>query len=100
MGLRAGRRECSAVRGPCLATRPPSRLRLPPRPPALAPQPRAGGRQVGSIAIKSFTARAQRDVAAAVAELEARGATELELDLRDNRWGAGGGAGAAGRDSC
>ena len=50
-------------------------------------QRRAGGRRVGVIAVKSFTARAQRDVAAAVQELAAKGADELELDLRDNRGG-------------
>lgn len=44
-----------------------------------------GGRRVGVVAVKSFTARAQRDVAAAVGELVERGAQELELDLRDNR---------------
>ncbi|KAI8471898.1 MAG: ClpP/crotonase [Monoraphidium minutum] len=50
-------------------------------------QARGGGRKVGVIAIRSFTARAQRDVAAAVGDLAARGADELELDLRDNRGG-------------
>jgi carboxyl-terminal processing protease len=55
-----------------------------------------GGSRVGVISIKSFTARAQRDVAAAIQELTARGADELELDLRDNRW-AGGGGGGGGR---
>lgn len=50
-------------------------------------QSRGGGRKVGVVSIKSFTARAQRDVAAAIHELQERGAQELELDLRDNRWG-------------
>ena len=61
-------------------------------------QARAGGRRVGVVSIRSFTARAQRDVAAAIEELQGRGAQELELDLRDNRcgplrlhWGPGGG---------
>ena len=73
-----------------------------------------GGVRVGVVAVKSFTARAQRDVAAAVGELTGRGAQALELDLRDNRCarsraggqalgfcgvarlGAGGSAGASG----
>jgi len=60
-------------------------------------QARASGRKVGVVAIKSFTARAQRDVAAAVAELQERGAQELELDLRDNRCVCAGGGGS---DAC
>lgn len=41
--------------------------------------------QVGVIRLTSFNARALRDVSAALAELRQRGATELVLDLRDNR---------------
>jgi hypothetical protein len=42
--------------------------------------------QVGVVNLASFNARAERDVAAALRRLEAAGVTELELDLRDNRW--------------
>ena len=41
--------------------------------------------QVGVVRLMSFNARAQRDVAAAIEQLEEQGATEIELDLRDNR---------------
>lgn len=41
--------------------------------------------QVGFIRLTSFNARALRDVSTALAELQQRGATELVLDLRDNR---------------
>jgi C-terminal processing protease CtpA/Prc len=44
--------------------------------------------QVGTIRLASFNARALRDVSAALDQLQQRGATELVLDLRDNRWGA------------
>jgi carboxyl-terminal processing protease len=85
----AGRVEDFAVPRPVTQLASPVRYAL---------QTRAGGRVVGSILIKSFTARAQRDVAAAVAELQGRGAQELELDLRDNRWGGSGrGEGRGGR---
>jgi hypothetical protein len=43
--------------------------------------------QVGTIRLASFNARALRDVSAALDQLQQRGATELVLDLRDNRWG-------------
>lgn len=42
---------------------------------------------VGYIRLASMTGRAQADVSAAVRDLEARGARELVLDLRDNRGG-------------
>lgn len=38
------------------------------------------------IRLTSFNARALRDVSAALDQLQQRGATELVLDLRDNRW--------------
>lgn len=41
--------------------------------------------QVGTIRLASFNARALRDVAAALDNLTASGATEIVLDLRDNR---------------
>jgi C-terminal processing protease CtpA/Prc len=41
--------------------------------------------QVGTIRLASFNARALRDVSAALDQLQQRGATELVLDLRDNR---------------
>ncbi|KAF6257207.1 ClpP/crotonase [Scenedesmus sp. NREL 46B-D3] len=46
-----------------------------------------GGRRVGTIRLASFNARALRDVSAALQQLQQRGATELVLDLRDNRGG-------------
>ncbi len=49
-------------------------------------QRRAGDRAVGVVRLSSFNARAERDLAAALRRLEAEGATEFELDLRDNRW--------------
>lgn len=42
---------------------------------------------VGVIKLSSFTAKAQRDVAAAVQSLQAAGAQRLVLDLRGNRGG-------------
>lgn len=46
---------------------------------------RHDGRRVGVIGLSSFNARAQRDLAAAVTQLQAQGATDFVLDLRDNR---------------
>jgi C-terminal processing protease CtpA/Prc len=43
--------------------------------------------KVGVVAVSSFNARAQRDVASAAASLRAQGAEALELDLRGNRGG-------------
>ncbi|GAB4819263.1 hypothetical protein N2152v2_006309 [Parachlorella kessleri] len=45
------------------------------------------GELVGYIKLTSFNARAQRDLAAAVRQLEGAGASRLVLDLRDNRGG-------------
>jgi len=45
------------------------------------------GARVATIRLSSFNARAQRDVAAAIAVAAAGGAEELELDLRGNRGG-------------
>jgi len=45
------------------------------------------GRRVGYMGLRSFTARAQAEVARSVRDLEDRGAQELVLDLRDNRGG-------------
>ncbi|WIA44148.1 hypothetical protein OEZ86_010486 [Tetradesmus obliquus] len=50
-------------------------------------QERGGGREVGTIRLASFNARALRDVSAALEQLQQRGATEIVLDLRDNRGG-------------
>lgn len=66
-----------------------------PRPATALPSPvtarlepaRGGAPATGVIRLSSFNARAQRDVAAAVRGLEARGAARLVLDLRDNRGG-------------
>jgi C-terminal processing protease CtpA/Prc len=41
---------------------------------------------VGVIRLTSFNARALRDVSAALTQLQEQGATELVLDLRDNRY--------------
>jgi C-terminal processing protease CtpA/Prc len=49
--------------------------------------PGSGGGAVGYVKLRSFDARAQRDVAAAVRRLEAGGAARLTLDLRGNRGG-------------
>jgi carboxyl-terminal processing protease len=46
-----------------------------------------GTKKVGVIAVSSFNARAQRDVAAAASALRSQGAEALELDLRGNRGG-------------
>lgn len=43
--------------------------------------------QVGHIQLSAFNARALADVAAAVRQMEAAGASELVIDLRDNRGG-------------
>ena len=43
--------------------------------------------KAGVIRLSSFNARAQRDVKAAILELQARGAQRFVLDLRDNRGG-------------
>ena len=43
--------------------------------------------QVGHLKLTSFTGRAQQDLAAAIARLEAQGAQELVLDLRNNGGG-------------
>jgi C-terminal processing protease CtpA/Prc len=42
-------------------------------------------KQVGTIHLSSFNARALRDVSAALDALQQKGAAELVLDLRDNR---------------
>ncbi|GFR42288.1 hypothetical protein Agub_g3186, partial [Astrephomene gubernaculifera] len=42
---------------------------------------------VGTVRLTAFNARAQSDVAAAIRQLQAAGATRLVLDLRDNRGG-------------
>lgn len=42
--------------------------------------------QVGIIHLTSFNARALRDVSAALDALQQKGAAELVLDLRDNRY--------------
>lgn len=58
-----------------------------------APEEKAGQKRpattikVGVVAVSSFNARAQRDVAAAAAALRSQGAEALELDLRGNRGG-------------
>ncbi|CAL8463652.1 g3186 [Coccomyxa elongata] len=46
-----------------------------------------GGKKVGHINLSAFNARALSDVVAAVRQMEAEGAAELVLDLRDNRGG-------------
>ncbi|KAG2438588.1 hypothetical protein HXX76_005138 [Chlamydomonas incerta] len=46
-----------------------------------------GEEVVGTVRLAAFNARAQSDVAAAIRQLEAGGATRLVLDLRDNRGG-------------
>jgi C-terminal processing protease CtpA/Prc len=58
-------------------------------------QQRYSGERVGVIRLTSFNARALRDVSAALDKLQQQGATELVLDLRDNRckmvvWRCGG----------
>jgi C-terminal processing protease CtpA/Prc len=44
-----------------------------------------GSAAVGVIRLSSFNARALRDVSSALQQLQHQGATELVLDLRDNR---------------
>eukprot|EP00198_Chlamydomonas_reinhardtii_P006937 XP_001696273.1 tail-specific protease [Chlamydomonas reinhardtii] len=46
-----------------------------------------GEELVGTVRLAAFNARAQSDVATAIRQLEAGGATRLVLDLRDNRGG-------------
>lgn len=48
-------------------------------------QQRYSGERVGVIRLTSFNARALRDVSTALDRLQEQGATELVLDLRDNR---------------
>lgn len=55
-------------------------------PPATLASPPTTVEQVGVIHLTSFNARALRDVSAALESLQQQGATELVLDLRDNRW--------------
>ena len=56
-------------------------------PPSSAASGAPGTKRVGVVAVSSFSARAQRDVAAAAASLRAQGAEAFELDLRGNRGG-------------
>eukprot|EP00803_Ostreobium_quekettii_P000040 evm.model.scf_1739.1 EVM.evm.TU.scf_1739.1 scf_1739:6103-14239(+) len=46
-----------------------------------------GRRRVGFVELSSFNARAQQEMVSALARLEAQGATEIVLDLRNNRGG-------------
>ncbi|GMH43501.1 hypothetical protein BSKO_11423 [Bryopsis sp. KO-2023] len=46
-----------------------------------------GGRRLGFLQLTSFNARAQEDLVKTVKEVESKAATELVLDLRDNRGG-------------
>jgi hypothetical protein len=48
-------------------------------------QQRYSGERIGVIRLTSFNARALRDVSAALDQLQQQGATEIVLDLRDNR---------------
>lgn len=48
-------------------------------------QQRYDGERIGVIRLTSFNARALRDVSAALDRLQQQGATEIVLDLRDNR---------------
>ncbi|KAG2435553.1 hypothetical protein HYH02_011847 [Chlamydomonas schloesseri] len=57
------------------------------RSPVALPGGGRGEEVVGTVRLAAFNARAQSDVAAAIRQLEAAGATRLVLDLRDNRGG-------------
>ncbi|KXZ42218.1 hypothetical protein GPECTOR_180g254 [Gonium pectorale] len=57
------------------------------RSPVSLPGGGRGEELVGTVRLAAFNARAQSDVAAAIRQLEAAGASRLVLDLRDNRGG-------------